>query len=431
MNILLISGHGANDCGAVGYGVEREETRRVTNRLAELLRPYMNVIMYPQNRNAYDDVYNGCFQVSLANIDYVFEVHFNSSDNPTARGTEIWVTPMENGTSVEQHIVNKLASVGFTNRGVKSEYFAVITHCKNRGVSSALVETCFISNKADMDKYNTNFNSVCSAMAKGIVEGFGMSYKESVQNATKSKYEYKRAIKSKAKKYETTKRTLQGEIVKSSEELMIANFLFAHGVAYEYERLYPYETNDQYRKQYRPDFYLKDYDIYLEHFGINKDGKCPQLSTSEEHKYLEDMEWKHEIHKRNNTKLIETFSWYQKDGILLEKLAEILSESGVKLQQPDYVDIYKNVYNDATDECFKSFINLCSTFINLFKAKGLKKDDLDEILAVPVFGLSNSFMRTRQALFKDIITNILDSYEKFLKKQKKIKKNPEYGTNHT
>ena len=194
MNILLISGHGANDCGAVGYGVEREETRRVTNRLAELLKPYMNVVMYPQNRNAYDDVYNGCFQVSLANIDYVFEVHFNSSDNPTANGTEVWVTPMESGTSVEQHIVNKLAGVGFTNRGVKSEYFAVITHCKNRGVSSALVETCFISNKADMDTYNTKFNSVCSAMAKGIVEGFGMSYKEPVQskpntqNAAKSKY---------------------------------------------------------------------------------------------------------------------------------------------------------------------------------------------------------------------------------------------------
>ena len=191
MNILLISGHGANDCGAVGYGVEREETRRVTNRLTELLRPYMNVIMYPQNRNAYDDVYNGCFQVSLANIDYVFEVHFNSSDNPTARGTEIYVTPMEIGTIVEQKIVNNLASIGFVNRGVKSEYFAVITHCKNSGVSSALVETCFISNEADMNKYNAIFNAVCSAMAKGIVEGFGMSYKETVQNNIKSKYEYK------------------------------------------------------------------------------------------------------------------------------------------------------------------------------------------------------------------------------------------------
>lgn len=196
MNILLISGHGANDCGAVGYGVEREETRRVTNRLAELLKTYMNVVTYPQNRNAYDDVYNGCFQVSLANIDYVFEVHFNSSDNPTANGTEVWVTPMENGTSVEQHIVNKLASVGFTNRGVKSEYFAVITHCKNRGVSSALVETCFISNKADMDTYNTKFNSVCSAMAKGIVEGFGMTYKtqEATKMNTSDKIEYKAMI---------------------------------------------------------------------------------------------------------------------------------------------------------------------------------------------------------------------------------------------
>ena len=192
LKILLISGHGASDPGACSnYGIERDETRRVVNRLKQLLANYMTVTVYPQDRNAYDDVYNGCFQVSLANIDYVFEVHFNSSDNPTARGTEIYVTPMEIGTSVEQKIVNNLASIGFANRGVKSEYFAVITHCKNSGVSSALVETCFISNEADMNKYNANFNTVCSAMAKGIVEGFGMSYKESVQNNTKSKYEYK------------------------------------------------------------------------------------------------------------------------------------------------------------------------------------------------------------------------------------------------
>lgn len=197
MKILLIAGHGAGDPGACSsYGTEAIETRKVTNKLAELLKPYMEVAMYPQSHNAYTDVQNGTFAVSLSGIDYVFEIHFNSASE-AARGTEVWVTPMENGTSVEQHIVNKLASVGFTNRGVKSEYFAVITHCKNRGVSSALVETCFISNKADMDTYNTKFNSVCSAMAKGIVEGFGMSYKESVQskpnvqNNTKSKYEYK------------------------------------------------------------------------------------------------------------------------------------------------------------------------------------------------------------------------------------------------
>lgn len=196
MKILLISGHGANDCGAVGYGVEREETRKVTNKLAELLKPYMEVVIYPQDRNAYADVYNGCFQISLSGFDYVFEVHFNCLDNSTARGTEVWVTPMESGTAVEQKIVNNLASLGFVNRGVKSEYFAVITHCKNRGVSSALVETCFISNKDDMQTYKSKFNQVCEAMAKGIVEGFGMTYK--VQEASKvdasNKIEYKAMV---------------------------------------------------------------------------------------------------------------------------------------------------------------------------------------------------------------------------------------------
>ena len=177
MKILLICGHGANDPGACSsYGVERDETRRVGNKLQQLLKPYMEVVMYPQSHNAYADVYNGTFAVSLSGIDYVIEVHFNSASE-AAKGTEVWVTPIEGSTAVEQKIVNNLASCGFVNRGIKSEYFAVINYCKNRGVSSALVETCFISNKDDMQTYKSKFNQVCEAMAKGIVEGFGISYK--------------------------------------------------------------------------------------------------------------------------------------------------------------------------------------------------------------------------------------------------------------
>ena len=177
LNILIIAGHGANDPGACSsYGIEAEQTRRVANKLQQLLKRYANVVMYPQNRNAYADVCNGTFAVSLSNIDYVFEIHFNSA-SADARGSEVWVVPTESSTAVEQKIVNNLANVGFVNRGVKSEYFAVINYCKNRGASSALVETCFISNKSDMDNYNSKFNQVCEAMAKGIVEGFGMTYK--------------------------------------------------------------------------------------------------------------------------------------------------------------------------------------------------------------------------------------------------------------
>lgn len=190
LKILLISGHGADDPGACSnYGIERDETRRVVNRLKQLLANYMTVTVYPQDRNCYADVVNGTVQVNMSAFDYVFEVHFNSGV-PEAHGTEIWVTPQEDSTKVEQGIVNKVAALGFTNRGVKSEQFAVINYAKRQGVSSALIETCFISNQSDMQTYNSKFEQVCQAMANGILEGFGIPYKSTIQQ-TITKIDYK------------------------------------------------------------------------------------------------------------------------------------------------------------------------------------------------------------------------------------------------
>ena len=179
MKILIICGHGANDPGACSsYGTERDETRKVGSKIRELLGGYNNVTvdMYPTNRNAYSDVCGGTVQVNFANYDYVFEIHFNISVS-SAHGTEIWVTPNESSTSVEQKIVNKVSALGFTNRGVKKEYFAVINAVKNKGVSGALIETCFISNQEDMSLYKNKFNLICNAMVEGIAEGFGLTKK--------------------------------------------------------------------------------------------------------------------------------------------------------------------------------------------------------------------------------------------------------------
>lgn len=176
LKLLLIAGHGANDPGACSsYGIEREETRKVVYRLAELFKNYngVDVDIYPTNRNCYNDVTTGSVQVNMANYDYVFEVHFNSA-TASARGTEVWVTPMESSIEVEKRIVNNLTSLGFVNRGVKKEYFAVITFAKNKGVPSALVEVCFISNQNDMNLYRNKFEHVCNAMVSGIADGFGL-----------------------------------------------------------------------------------------------------------------------------------------------------------------------------------------------------------------------------------------------------------------
>lgn len=127
----------------------------------------------------------------------------------------------------------------------------------------------------------------------------------------------KSKVFSKTNELKRQKVTIQGERVKSIEEVIIANFLYLNGINYEYEKVYPFDSNDPYRKKYRPDFYLPDYDLYLEHFGITKDCRVPWLSEVEAKKYIEGIEWKRNFHNKNNTTLLETYSYFNKDGILL------------------------------------------------------------------------------------------------------------------
>ena len=65
-------------------------------------------------------------------------------------------------------------------------------------------------------------------------------------------------------------RTLSGELVKSIEELRIANFLTEHGVNFEYEPRYEHPTATRDRRQYFPDFFLSDHGIYIEHFALGR-----------------------------------------------------------------------------------------------------------------------------------------------------------------
>lgn len=184
MKILLIAGHGGKDPGACSsYGTEATETRRVVNQLKANLLCYNNVSVdvYNTSRDCYTDCGNGTLQVSFSNYSYVFEVHFNSA-TAAAKGTEIYVTRSESGVTVEQAVVNKISALGFTNRGVKRSNFRVISRAKSAGVSSALLEVCFISNKDDMSRYNSKFQQVCDAISSGIAQGFGLTRKSTAQS---------------------------------------------------------------------------------------------------------------------------------------------------------------------------------------------------------------------------------------------------------
>ena len=104
--------------------------------------------------------------------------------------------------------------------------------------------------------------------------------------------------------------TLQGEKVKSYEELQIANWLYENGVEYEYEPVYEPKLPETGRRDYQPDFRLTESGVYIEHFGVQRqkmaDGTerltiAPFVNRDD---YLAGMEWKREVHATHETNMI-------------------------------------------------------------------------------------------------------------------------------
>lgn len=199
MKILLIAGHGGMpyDPGAVGCGyTEAVETRRMANAVAPLLRAYgFEVVLYDQSKDAYKVVTQGG-SLPLSGVGYVLEFHLNAaandlSGNGVTTGTEIFVHTNEQGITVEQAILRRIAALGFKNRGVKrSSGLAVLRHVHSRGISHALVETCFIDDRDDMNLYGAQFDAIARAIADGVAEGFGKSVQDDKEDDTMTQKEF-------------------------------------------------------------------------------------------------------------------------------------------------------------------------------------------------------------------------------------------------
>lgn len=182
MKVLLIAGHGAGDPGACALGYqEATETRKMANAVAPLLAAYgVDVVKFDQSKNAYDVLrYGG--SLPLSGVDYVIEFHLNAGvgdtgGNGKTTGTEILVHGSEGGTSVEEKMLAKICALGFKNRGVKRRNDLLVQNTvTNAGISHALIETCFIDDKDDMQLYAAKFSSIAQAIADGVAEGFGLT----------------------------------------------------------------------------------------------------------------------------------------------------------------------------------------------------------------------------------------------------------------
>ena len=209
--------------------------------------------------------------------------------------------------------------------------------------------------------------------------------------------------------------TLKGEKVKSFGEADIANYLAMNGIPYEYEASYKVDTNDSQYGQYRPDFHLKDTDIYIEYFGIDRNGKVAQFmidkdpNASEE--YLSGIEWKREIHKNNNTHLIELYAYNRSDGVLLDLLEKKLNEQNVEMHALSPDTVFEDMLK--TDKWrFNSVISSFTTILMLIKGTGKTWDE-----AYPKGDFTN---RRKLKRLEEILKPLYEAYQRKLSNNDEI-----------
>ncbi|MEE3487379.1 MAG: UvrD-helicase domain-containing protein [Bulleidia sp.] len=202
--------------------------------------------------------------------------------------------------------------------------------------------------------------------------------------------------------------TIQNEILRSGQEVQIANFLYLHDIDYEYEPLYPYDITGS-RKPYTPDFLLKqgNHTCYLEHFGISEDGRNPRYDDVQLSFYKKAINDKILLHRKHHTSLIYTFSSYKDERSLLEHLEEQLVKAGFEVHERPYQEVMQKLVDTEENRYIRKMTLLLQRFINNFKTNGYTNKDFDM--------LRRRTKNVRTLLFLDLCQDCYLQYETWLR----------------
>lgn len=207
--------------------------------------------------------------------------------------------------------------------------------------------------------------------------------------------------------------TLQSEVMRSHQEVEIANFLYLNTIEYEYEPIYRYDIMCA-RKPYTPDFAIRQGEkvAYIEHFGITQDGKNDRYSDDQLETYKKAINDKIRIHQQHGTTLIYTFSQYADKRSLTEHLKEELESHGFVLTPRSNKEIMEKLVSSEENRYIRKLVNLICRFIGNFKTNGYTVDEFNRMY--------HSTQNVRTRLFLDICQDCFLEYERYLKENNAV-----------
>lgn len=204
-DMFLFHGHGEGDNGAIGNGyTELELAKSLTLNCVTLLEN-KGVSVLNNVKTGFNNYNRNLTKAQQIKYKMGGTIHLNSSIDTNANGTEIIVPCKEKYLTIEEEIIKGFKDLGFTNRGLKSRdyssekflnrvngeivnytnYYGEIRNAWDNGYSLSIIETCFISNKNDVERFIKNLDKIAKIIVNPYLKEMGKeTYKIDVQNET-------------------------------------------------------------------------------------------------------------------------------------------------------------------------------------------------------------------------------------------------------
>ena len=201
--------------------------------------------------------------------------------------------------------------------------------------------------------------------------------------------------------------TIQSEVMRSNQEVEIANYLYLNGIDYEYEPMYRYDILFA-RKPYTPDFIIRQdgREAYIEHFGITEDGRNDRYSKDQLQAYKKAVNDKILLHRQHGTVLLYTFSSYKDRRPIIEHLKEQLENNGFVLRPRSNKEVMEKLVVSEENRYIRRLVALICRFISNFKTNGFAEDDFNRMY--------HSTQNVRTRLFLNICNDCYLEYQRYL-----------------
>ena len=228
-----------------------------------------------------------------------------------------------------------------------------------------------------------------------------------------------------------TYKTLNGKDVKSEAERAIMNFFITHYINGNNIKIL-YENPAEWMEYIgengehnipSPDFFLPDYDIYLEHWGVDKNGRVPEWFEGDNpsEKYNRDMNAKKKAFaEQTKYSLVETTHWEYKEkdfdqnleNKILEALKEKYPDKDFEFSSVPYEKLINKVWKDCQESVKRLPLNI-GTFITIAKTYSLSPAEIEKRLFTENWS-------PKQKAFTNLALKIYDIYEKELRSNNQI-----------